>query len=395
MCKQRFHIIGLSDQRDQQFSREVLELMANHHVFSGGKRHHEIMRAYLPAHCTWIDIIVPISGVFAQYENQPEIVVFASGDPLFYGFAATVKRLLPDAEIKLYPYFNSIQMLAHRLVLPYQDMRFTSVTGRPWKGLDTALIQGEKLIGVLTDREKTPTQIAARLLEYGYSNYRMHIGESLGNVQEEKVTTLTLEEAAAQTFGLPNCVILEQTAVRERPFGIPEKDFHLLNGRVNMITKMPIRLLTLSMLDLQQRHTFWDVGSCTGSVSVEAKLHYPHLDITAFEIRPEGQELMEQNSRKFGAPGIQFLGGDFLEQDLSNLPSPDAVFIGGHGGKLKEMVAQIHQKMAPGGVLVFNSVSAQSLALFREGVAACGMTVVQQSRIAIDEHNPIEILKAQ
>lgn len=353
------------------------------------------MNAYLPEESTWIDISVPISGVFEHYKQHGEIVVFASGDPLFYGFANTVKRLLPEAEIRLFPYFNSIQMLAHKLVLPYQDMRFTSVTGRPWKGLDTALIQGERLIGVLTDREKTPAQIATRLLEYGYSNYKIHIGESLGNAQQEKVGTLSLEEAATQTFGFPNCVILEQTAARERSFGIPEQDFHLLNGRVNMITKMPIRLLTLSMLDLQKRSTFWDVGSCTGSVSVEAKLHYPHLDITAFEIRPEGKELVEKNSRKFGAPGIRFMGGDFLTQDLSDLMAPDAVFIGGHGGKLKEMIAKIHQLMTPGGILVFNSVSAQSLDLFREGVKECGMTICQQCRIAIDEHNPIEILKAQ
>lgn len=395
MSKQRFYIIGLSDQRGQQFSSEIQEIIASHQVFSGGKRHHEIMQDYLPEEARWIDITVPISQVFENYHELEEIVIFASGDPLFYGFANTVKRYLPHADILLFPYFNSIQMLAHRLVLPYQDMRFTSVTGRPWKGLDTALIQGERLIGVLTDREKTPAQIAARLLKYGYSNYQIHVGESLGNKDLEKVSTLTLNEAAQQTFTFPNCIILEQTSPRPRPFGIPEHDFHLLNGRVNMITKMPIRLLTLSMLDLEQRSTFWDVGSCTGSVSIEAKLHYPNLDITAFEIRPEGKELMEQNSRKFGAPGIQFFEGDFLSQDLNSLPAPDAVFIGGHGGKLKEMVAKIHQKMNPGGVLVFNSVSTDSLFLFRKAVAECGMSIIQQTRMAIDEHNPIEILKAQ
>ena len=67
---------------------------------------------------------------------------------------------------------------------------------------------------------------------------------------------------------------------------------------------MPVRLLTLSMLDLHNRHSFWDIGFCTGSVSVEAKLQFPHLHITAFEVREEGRELLEKNSRKFGTPGI-------------------------------------------------------------------------------------------
>jgi precorrin-6Y C5,15-methyltransferase (decarboxylating) (EC 2.1.1.132) len=55
--------------------------------------------------------------------------------------------------------------------------------------------------------------------------------------------------------------------------------------------------------------------------------------VTAFEQRTEGKELMERNSRKFGTPGITTVMGDFLETELGGLPAPDAVFIGGHGGK--------------------------------------------------------------
>ncbi len=71
------------------------------------------------------------------------------------------------------------------------------------------------------------------------------------------------------------------------PFGIPDTEFALLNGREKMITKMPIRLLTLQALELSRRQVFWDIGFCTGSVSIEAKQLFPHLQIEAFEIRPE------------------------------------------------------------------------------------------------------------
>ena len=81
-------------------------------------------------------------------------------------------RKLPSAKIILFPTFNSLQMLAHRILLPYQEMQTLSLTGRPWDAFDSALIRGDKLIGVLTDREKTPATIAARMLEYGYDNYR-------------------------------------------------------------------------------------------------------------------------------------------------------------------------------------------------------------------------------
>ena len=394
MSEQRFHVIGMTDDQSGTFSAEILQLMGRGKVFSGGKRHHEIVASLLPEDAVWIDITVPLDKVFSQYEAYAEIIVFASGDPLFFGFANTLKKRLPNAWMRVYPTFNSLQILAHRILLPYHDMRTISLTGRPWRTLDEALIRGDKLIGALTDREKTPSRIAARMLEYGYDNYRMTVGVHLGNKQAEEVHTLSLDEVIGREFGFPNCLILEKTYQRERLFGIPESSFYLLNGREKMITKSPIRLQALSMLDLHQKHTFWDIGFCTGSVSIEAKLQFPHLQIHAFECRPEGETLINLNTRKFGTPGIEYHIGDFMELDLSHLPAPDAVFIGGHGGKLTEMLQKIDRYLLPGGCIVFNSVSENSLHLFREGIEAIDRRIDNEIGITVDSYNPITIIKA-
>ena len=394
MSEQIFHIIGMTDDKSCIFPTEVLQLIGRGKVFSGGKRHHEIVACLLPEDAVWIDITVPLDKVFVQYEACKEIIVFASGDPLFFGFANTLKRRLPDAQMMVYPTFNSLQILAHRMLLPYHDMRTISLTGRPWQHLDEAIIRGEKLIGALTDREKTPSRIAVRMLEYGYDNYRMTVGVHLGNKQMEEVHTLALDEVIGRDFGFPNCLILEQTYQRERLFGIPESFFQLLNGREKMITKGPVRLLTLSLLDLHQKHTFWDIGFCTGSVSIEAKLQFPHLHVHAFECREEGEVLMKQNSRQFGVPGIETHIGDFMELDVSDLPSPDAVFIGGHGGKLKEMLQKIDKYLLAGGCIVFNSVNEKSLKLFKEGIETIGRRIESQICITVESYNPITIIKA-
>lgn len=389
----KFWIVGIDDSARQEFSREVAAVISAHRVFSGGKRHYGLVRGFLPPQHVWIDITVPLDDVFGQYAGYEEVVVFASGDPLFFGFANTVKNRLPQAEIKVFPCFNSLQMLAHRLLMPYHDMRIVSLTGRPWHEFDRALIEGCAKIGILTDRQHTPAVIARRMLYYGYSNYRMTVGELLGNTAE-RVRTLELPFVAAADFAFPNCVILEQTAVRERFFGIPESQFHLLDGRTRMITKMPVRLLTLSMLDLHNRRSFWDIGFCTGSVSIEAKLQFPHLQITSFEVREEGRELMEWNSRRFGAPGITVVTGDFTRMNLSSYPAPDTVFIGGHGGKLAQIMLILAILMRPGGIVVFNSVSEESLALFREEAEAACFRIIRECRLAVGGHNPITVVQA-
>lgn len=384
-------IIGVSDRREQWFAPDVMDVIAHGRVFSGGKRHHEIVGHILPADAVWIDITVPLADVFAEYAKHDDIVVFASGDPLFYGFAATVKRECPRCKVDVYPSFNSLQMLAHRMCLPYHDMCVVSLTGRPWNQLDEALIVGEPLIGVLTDRRKTPDAIYRRMLEYGYDNYHITVGENLGNEHDEHIETFV----AGKEYTVPNCMIMQKTSDRPRPFGIHETDFHLLNGRAKMITKMPVRLLSLSFLSLHNKTSLWDVGFCTGSVSIEAKLQFPHLQVTSFEVREEGRELMLANSRKFGVPGITAVIGDFLKQDLSLYPAPDAIFIGGHGGHLKEVVERLHSVMKPGSCIVFNSVSDESKLLFEDSVAAVGMSITQSTLIAIDSHNPIHVMKAQ
>ena len=182
----------------------------------------------------------------------------------------------------------------------------------------------------------------------------------------------------------------------------------LLDGREKMITKMPIRLLTLQALDLPRRHVLWDIGFCTGSVSIEARLQFPHLHIEAFEIRPECEAIIHENARRFGAPGINVHMGDFRLvccDDITTNGTPDAVFIGGHGGHLKEIMAKVLAVLAPGGVIVFNSVTSSvveqvterksSRELWDEACTELGLQQEPPLRIQLNNYNTIEVLKVK
>ena len=429
----RFIVIGITDAPHPWFPPEVMDIIRKGKVFSGGKRHHELVAEYLPADAEWIDITIPLDAVFDRYRRHPlfgegeggRLIVFASGDPLFFGFANTIRREMPEADITVYPTFNSLQMLAHRLTMPYHDMRIVSLTGRPWPEFDRALIERAPKIGILTDREHTPAAIAQRMLDYGYTYYNIYVGEHLGHPEKERISSLTLEEATHRTFDQPNCVILHSCHSCHSWFGIPETSFTLLDGREKMITKMPIRLLTLQALDLPKKHVLWDIGFCTGSVSIEARLLFPHLQIEAFEIRPECEAIIQENARRFGAPGIHIHIGDFKTLPLplpvregSGHPlsgrqsidspssqggaggeSPDAVFIGGHSGHLKEIMAKVKQHLAPGGCIVMNSVTVRSentsLTLWNEACRELGFRQLPSTHIVLNDNNPIDILKCE
>ena len=391
-------IIGMSDSRKPWFPPEVMEVVKQASVFSGGKRHHELVAKLLPPNALWIDITVPLANVFRQYEHYDHIVIFASGDPLFYGFANTVQRECKKVKMRVFPSPNSLQLLAHRMCVAYHDMHVVSLTGREWNKLDEALIRGETMIGCLTDRTKTPHAIHQRMVRYGYTNYLMTVGEHLGNEEQERVSSY--DEQA--TYGHPNCVILQKTSDRYKPFGIPDNLFDLLDGREKMITKMPIRLLTLQALDLPGKHVLWDIGFCTGSVSIEARLQFPHLQVEAFEIRPECEAIIQENARRHGAPGIGIHIGDFLKYDCStpDTPRPDAVFIGGHGGRLQEIMAKVLTVLNPGGCIVMNSVQAprvptDSHLLWDKACQELGLHQEPPLYVQLNDNHPITILKCK
>ena len=110
----------MNDEQCPLFSPEVQQLIAQHRVFSGGRRHRELVADLLPAGAVWIDIIVPLSAVYQEYRALDEpVLVFASGDPLFFGFTTTLMREFPgQVSLRLHspPHHQALM----RLLLNFQ-----------------------------------------------------------------------------------------------------------------------------------------------------------------------------------------------------------------------------------------------------------------------------------
>lgn len=384
-------VIGINDS-DPVFTEEQENLISVCSFFAGGKRHYQLVKGLLPENHVWTNITVPLFDLFDEInKTNGNWIIFASGDPWFFGIANTLKREFYNASINVFPIFNSLQTLGHRLGVNYGEYKTITLTGRSWHEFDKALITGEHQMGVLTDKKKTPATIAERMLSYGYSNYTMLYGEHLGG-ELEKVIRLSLSDALTLEFKHPNCLFLEKTDNKTPQKMIHEKDFHLLNDRPNMTTKLPTRLSSLASMKLNTKTVFWDIGACTGSVSIEARLNYPHLKITAFEFHEKRMHVLTDNTKRFQAPGIELFTGDYLSINKENLERPDAVFLGGYNGAMEKILNDVAQRLQPHGTITFNSVSETSLNRFLDWTSTNNFDVCFQQSICADAHNPIEII---
>jgi precorrin-6Y C5,15-methyltransferase (decarboxylating) len=391
-----YTVVGLPNTTPVELPAEVSRLVAAHTVFSGGWRHHELVKNLLPRPHIWIPIGGDMPALFAEYRAvRTPILVFASGDPLFFGIVRTIQTHDAAATLAVYPAFNSVQRLCAKTGQPYEQVRNTSVHGRSWQQLDEALLRYEPLIAVLTDGVRTPAAIAQRLLDYHFSHYEMVVGEDLDG-PHERLGCYALAEAAQAEFLPLNCVLLRQTSAPPRGWGLDDAAFVGLPGRPGMITKKAIRLLSLAQLGLASKRVFWDVGFCTGSVAIEARRLFPQLAVVAFEQRPECEAIMATNARQLSAPGIAVVMGDFFAQDLAALPVPDAVFVGGHGGRLPELLARLDALLPPGGTVVLNAVLPESHDQFLAQAHALGWELpAPPQRVQLDQYNPIWVLTAR
>ncbi|OHX68457.1 bifunctional cobalt-precorrin-7 (C(5))-methyltransferase/cobalt-precorrin-6B (C(15))-methyltransferase [Flammeovirga pacifica] len=390
-------VVGIGNHPQLQLSSDIENLINTGKVFSGGKRHYEIVQSILPKDHIWIEISGAMQKVissFTQYDQK--VIIFASGDPLFFGFGNTIKRLLPEAKMTVYPYFNSIQRLAHKTQVNYSDIKTISLHGRhTWKPLDISLIQGESLIGILTDNDHSPQKIAKRLLEHNYTNYQVIVGEELDG-SDEKIQILSLENAQAlHEVKKLNCILLIKKAELFIPRSFEDRSFQTLEGRPGMITKQSIRTLSLESLSLWDKSCFWDIGSCTGAIAIEAKLNYPKLNVFAFEKRIECEDIIDSNTKSHFCPGVNISINDFFDEDLNSYSVPNAVFIGGHGNRLRELIVKVDKVLQENGIVVMNTILEKSYQTFMAVFDELKYELKHPVKIKLNEYNTVHILVAQ
>ena len=155
-------------------------------------------------------------------------------------------------------------------------------------------------------------------------------------------------------------------------------------GKVPM-TKQEIRALAVCRAKLAPELTVWDVGAGTGSLTVEAALFTPGGQVFAVEKNEDGIDLIHKNCARFGVEQVTVVSGNAPEA-LEDLPAPHRVFVGGSGGKLREILDVCAEKMLPGGIVVLSLISPRNMAYALQRLAAAPFSeldgvYVQASRL--------------
>lgn len=154
--------------------------------------------------------------------------------------------------------------------------------------------------------------------------------------------------------------------------GIPDDEFEQRKPKRGLLTKQEVRVVSLAKLRLQPGHVVWDIGTGSGSVSIEAARFA--ASVYTIEKNEEDFGIASRNLARFGATNVTIIHGKAPEH-IDQWPDPDAVFIGGSSGSMADLVLIAGRRLRPGGRVVVNAATFENLQEARSAMAELGMNV--------------------
>ncbi len=360
-------VIGVGANGPEDLPAQLLEEITKARVLVGGKRHlahfensARDSQRRIPIEGDLDEVFEPVKKIF----RKDKTVILATGDPFYFGIGDYLLRHFAKDDMVVIPHLSSVQMAFAKIKESWHDAKVVSLHGRPMSHLHPVLNEGARKIAIFTDEKNHPAAIARELRELGFQDATLWVLENLGTAQE-KIGCWDVARLNGRKFSDLNLVIvLLGGAASEQSLpalGLPDDFFEKRTVKEGMITKEELRVLALAKLSLKPHMMFWDVGSCTGSIAIEAKRICPTLSVWAVEKNAEDVARLKRNAVRALAGPVQIVHGEAPESFKDISENPHRVFIGGHGGRLQEILQAADKRLQPHGRIVVNAILPETL----------------------------------
>jgi len=417
-------IIGVLDNGIEGLAPAALSFIQAADVVIGGERTLALFKDVVKTSAEQKDLGGQLTKVpdwiKAAQQTEQSVVVLATGDPLCHGIAKYLLKQIPSNNCKVIPNTSTLQLACARLGVAWQSARICSVHMKDageWNdaadinhGLYPLLrdCQQHELLAVFTSPENTPDRIARMLqLEGMAETFTLSVAEKLLTTEDNIHSQLSIIDAANMSFSDPNIVILQRNIPRKENllFGIEDSNFAQRKPDKGLITKREVRAVSLARMQLTCNSIVWDIGAGSGSVGLEAAQLCRDGYVYAIEKNEADTAIVQENKAHLDIHNFKLFNAKAPEQ-LNDWPNPDAIFIGGSGGELEQLIKICLSRLTQGGWLVMNFVTLENLTVATETLkqldANWDVTQLQASRSKpilhmhrMQAENPVWIICAQ
>ncbi|KPI03519.1 precorrin-6y C5,15-methyltransferase (decarboxylating), CbiE subunit [Actinobacteria bacterium OV450] len=272
-------------------------------------------------------------------------VVFADGDPGFFGAVRTLRAPEHGLEVEVVPAVSSVAAAFARAGMPWDDAQVVVAHPRTLRRA-VNVCRAHPKVAVLTSPGAGPAELALLL---GGVHRTFVICEELGTAREQ-VSVLTSDRVADHSWRDPNVVIviggqasaatpsaaaepawlLGQTPAQSGPRGWARPAPGTGEGE-----SAQLRAAQLARLGPRTGDLVWDIGTGSGALAVEAAAF--GAAVIAVDADPRACERAAAAARERGVQ-LQVVAGR-APHVLEDLPEPDVVRVGGGGAEVARAVA--------------------------------------------------------
>ncbi len=366
--------IGMGDEKTM--TEEVRQAIREADLIFGAQRLLEDIPAGKQTQPAYLakDIIPCLEQYLEETDQeQDNVCVLFSGDSGCYSGCSAVYEALTDwgtsgdvrnagtaVTVRVLPGISSVSYLAAKAGVSWQDAAIVSLHGREepgWRARVLHSVRSHQETFVLLSGVEQLRKLGQLLEENDLSQCRMIAGYQLSYPDEQLMPLFPAECRQVQEEGLYTCIIYN-SEWQGRPLTSGMKDEEFTRGNVPM-TKEEVRTVSISKLQLTDGAIVYDIGSGTGSITAEIARLSPNLQVYAIEKEAEACSLIRKNCGELGLDNVCLIEREAPES-LQVLPTATHAFIGGSGGRLREILTALYEKNDRMR-LVINAVSLETI----------------------------------
>lgn len=362
----RIHIVGIGDDGLDGLTGHARELVDRAEVLIGTRAMLDKFPGSSAERVPVVGDLEELKKTIADLADRPTVML-AGGDPLFYGIARYLTEAFGKDRFEVVPHVSSMQLAFARVKESWDDAYLSNLATQSLDRVVDSVRTADRA-GLFTTEAVSPPVIAEALLDRRIDYFTAYVCENLGT-PDETVTQGDLESIREQSFSPMNVMVLvRRHGAADRPsgsqqrrlFGNPDDLFLQSRPKRGLLTPSEVRCIALAELDLTRESVVWDVGAGSGSLAIEAAAIANNGKVFAIEMDAEDYGLMIENAKLFDVPSLVPVHGQAPEA-WKDLPDPDAIFVGGSGRMVPDLVASALTRLNEGGRIVVTVSSPDNL----------------------------------
>ncbi|MCC0649109.1 cobalt-precorrin-7 (C(5))-methyltransferase [Clostridioides sp. ZZV15-6598] len=199
------NIIGLGPGNLDYITKKGENLISTSDVLIGGRRNLESVKNF-EGEKIILDSNLKEIVEYINNNNEKQISIIASGDPLIYGIGKYLSKNIDNKMLNMVSGISSLQYIFSKIYVDMNDLYITSSHG---KIPDFDYILSHKKVCMVTDSKIGPKQISKEIIDRNLKKIIV-VGENL-SYNNEKITIAKPEEIIRMdNFGMNVVVILDE-----------------------------------------------------------------------------------------------------------------------------------------------------------------------------------------